>query len=377
MDKLYAPTRLRIRKRIVGRLSRRLSYNKCTMRVAVGEEVAPTDILAECKMPPGFEVIHLANILGVSPKEANKYLKRGFGQNIYQGELLASKKELFGLKDHNVLSPLDGVLDRYDDLSGDLRIKFLPKINRLASGVYGVVEKIDGVIGTVVVKTAMDVVYGLFGSGKEREGKLRILGSSGMLTSSKQISHGMENQILVAGGIIFLEGLKNAVALGVSGIITGGINASDYMSISGGISQKRWSDIGTTVLVTEGFGSIPIGEDIYLLLTFHQGKFAIIQGNQGRIILPSQDKNSMMIIRKTNLSSASEILPEPESSLAEVRIGTKVRVVLGPFLGKQGVVSAIDQSLTKLPSGVLSYLVTVEGRSSKFQAPDTNLEIIG
>lgn len=382
-NNLLAHSRVRIRHGVVTHIKRHLPYSKSRIKASVNQEVSPGDILAECFMPPGFRVVHLSKLLGVNPKDVKKYLARVPGRNIYQGEILAFKKELFGLKNNIVLSPVDGIVDVVDEKLGDLRIKYIPKMTELASGVYGVIDKIDPVDSTFIIRTTVDVIYGMFGSGKEREGVIMLLGKSDNLVSTNQIKPGMDKKILVTGGIVFWEGLQKAVNLGVSGMITGGINARDYLAIVGGslsLSKREWTDIGMTFLVSEGFGSIPIGDDIFPLLEQHQGRFAIIEGNQNRLILPSHDKNSIIYTRKTRLPvsrAGLEIGAVPEDEKLILKVGSKVRGISMPYLGTQGVVRAIDETPSKIETGITTYLITVETNRGKFRMPYTNLEIIG
>jgi len=98
-DYLYTTKRVRIKRGVVMHVKRHLKYSKCDMHVSAGQEVTPMDKLAECKVPPGFQAIPLAKMLGVHPKEGKNYLKREAGKNIYKGELLASKLSLITISE--------------------------------------------------------------------------------------------------------------------------------------------------------------------------------------------------------------------------------------------------------------------------------------
>ncbi|MFH0936955.1 MAG: hypothetical protein V1808_01525 [Candidatus Daviesbacteria bacterium] len=383
MNELYTNTRVRVNANVIVHLRRQLAKTNAKIRVSQGQEVLPEDILGEGPAPSGFRSVHLAQELKTSPSGAKSCLARNLGQNIYQGELLASKRNLFGFGKKIVLSPVDGILDVYDEKSGELRIKLLPKIDKLVSGLYGIVDEIDASRGIITLRTQATLIHGILGSGKEREGLLRIFGSSEELISSKQISPDFQNQIIVGGGIVFADALAEAVNIGVAGFISGGINAGDYKAISGGkwnIAKKDWSDVGITVMITEGFGAIPIGDDIFKVCKENEGKFVMLNGNLSTLILPSQNENSMMYIRKTQLPKTR--YPrlqgiQQETDLVALKIGAIVRLISGSWMGIQGKVEAIDNTATKLPSGIITYLVTVATRSRKVRMPYNNIEIIG
>ena len=129
-------------------------------------------------------------------------------------------------------------------------------------------------------------------------------------------------------------------------------------------------------MVTEGFGAAPIGEDIFSLLQNYNESFVMLDGNRSRLILPINEQNSMIYIRKTGLPTKLQADPSPEVGLWPIREGVRVRIVSTPFLGLQGKVEAIDQTLTKLPSGLETYLVTVGSGSRKIRVPYSNLEVM-
>lgn len=380
MDKLFINSRLRVNKGVVMHVKRTmLGYESRTISVKVGMEVHPEDVLAIAQATAGFRTIHLADQLGEDPAKANQFLKRKMGERIYEGEILAAKPELFGLKKKVIQAPIDGVLEIYDPKRGELKIKLLPQNIKLVSGVFGIVDKIDVATGSIMIKSQVDVIYGVFGSGQERGGLLKVFGNNEQLISSKQLTTLMHGQILVGGGLVFLDAVEKAIGLGVEGIVSGGINAADYKAMAGGrwnIHNKKWSDVGVSLVVTEGFGTIPIGDDIFEILKKHDGKFAFMDGNRSRILLPSNDQNSMMYIRKTQLPPDSYVESEPSPELVELKVGMNVKIIGGPLLGLRGVVKAVDESVSLLPSGLSSTLVTVETKQQKLRLPYQNLEAI-
>lgn len=387
MDQMYVNSRMRVFKDKVLHVKRRLSPLKSAIYVQEGQEVSISDVLGEGQGPTGFRTINLAKELGVSPKKASSFLKRPLGQIIYQGELLAKTEAFWGLRKKLLLSPVDGIVDFYDDKTGGLRIKLLPKRTKLISGVYGIVDHVDYGKGVITLRTRATLIYGVFGVGKEREGILKILGSKDSLISSKQILPQMSGQVLVGGSIVFLDALEKSVSLGINGFISGGIDLKDYQAIGGsdplkaGInffsSAKKWSDVGLTVMITEGFGSIQIGDDIFSVLKEYDGKFVILDGNLARLILPNQTPDSMMYIRRVKLPEVIEPETLPESGLAAVKAGAVVRVLTTPFLGMQGEVETIDKTVTRLPSGIVTWMVTVSTPQRKIRVPYQNLEVIG
>lgn len=379
--RLVAPQRLRIENDVITRISRNLK-GKGQLNVLLGQEVSPPDILGSCQISAGFRTINLATLLSVSPKDVSKYLKRAIGQKIYKDELLAFRQAglLHGKK--VVTAPTDGIVDFLNSDTGELKMTFLPKKVDLPAAVFGVVEKVDSAHGQVVLRTQVTKVFGVFGTGRGRDGILEVLGSREDLIRQSMISPKYSEHILFGGSLIYKEAITAAISAAISGIITGGINAQDFSGMAGGrivFPKKLDNDIGISMVICEGFGSIPIGADIYQTLLKYEGKFVLIDGNQARIYLPSFESDSMRRVRSTKLPPISDdtfIKADNEPKVSEIKVGEFVRVVGSSFLGEQGRIIAIDNSKSLLPSGIRTYLLTIETKRRKIQVPFSNVEVL-
>lgn len=373
----FAPKRIRIEKDIVVRIYRAL-LGKGKLSVAVGQEVTPEEIIGSSQFSSGFRTLNLANLLHVGPIEVGKHLKKSLGSRIYKGELLAYKNAGFLKKATVVTSPTDGILDFVNTQTGDVRMTMLPQKIDLPAGVYGIVEACDETLGKVVIRTQVSRVHGVCGSGRMRDGILHVLARRGDLVGKEMISSKQSGYILVNGSLISRESIMSAISNGVNGIITGGINASDYKNIAGGrlvFPKKLENDIGVSILVCEGFGSQALGEDIYEILSKYEDRFVIIDGNKELINLPSFESSCMIKLRKTQLPQVEPVSFE-ETQFVELSIGQRVRVVGTLFSAEQGKVIAIDKAKTLLASGILTYLATIETTRRKIKVPTNNLEVI-
>lgn len=377
--KHFAPMRLRVEKDVVTRVMRILR-GKGTLNVRVGQQVSPDEIIGSATISAGFRTLNLSTLLSVSPADVAKLLVRKLGQRIYKGELLALKKGWLGKK--VVTAPTDGVLDFLNNKTGELRITFLPKKVDLPAGVFGVVEAVDPERGQVIIRTLVCRVYGICGSGHPRDGILHILSRKDALIPKSAIQPEYEGHILAGGSLFFKDTLSTAISTGVSGIITGGMDAIDYRAVAGGrlvFPKKIDNDVGISIVVCEGFGSIPIGTDIFEILQRYEGKFVFIDGNKASISLPSPLSSSLIKIKNTKLPELQKGITadsDQTTLISELNVGLKVRVVGNSYLGEQGKLLAVNDSLSLLPSGTYDYLATVETTRRKIQVPVANLEII-
>ncbi|TSC86886.1 MAG: Uncharacterized protein G01um10147_761 [Microgenomates group bacterium Gr01-1014_7] len=377
---LVIPKRIRIEKDVIIRIRRSLK-GAGVLNVKVGQEVSPAEVLGTAQVSAGFRTINLADLLKVSPKDVEKYMRRTLSQRIYRGELLAYRSSFFEGK-KIVTSPSDGVLDFMNPKTGELRLKFLPKKEDLPAGVFGVVEMVDKQKGQIVIRTQASVVHGMFGSGRVRDGTLHVISKRDQFIDRSFISPKEEEHILVGGSLVFKDAITSSISSGISGIITGGINVKDYKGMAGGrliFPKKLENDIGVSILVCEGFGSVSIGEDIYEILKAHDGKFASIDGNKGLLYLPSFESGSLVKVTKVSLPPIQDkefITPGGDQELWEIKEGLQVRIIGNSFPAEQGKVLSVDKTETLIPSGLRAFMALVETKRRKVKVPVANLEII-
>src|SRR3989338_8707249 len=377
---MQIPQTVRVEKDVIVRIHRNLR-GKGSLNVAKNQQVSPSDILGTAQLSSGFRILNLAKLLQVAPPNVEKFLKRGLGQRIYKGELLAGKSGMLFGSQYIVTSPSDGVLDFLNPATGELKLTFLPRKIDLPAGVYGIVEEADYEKGLVVIRTQSTLIHGLFGSGKLRDGNLQIVSKRDEFISNLSILSKLTDQIIVLGSIISKEAIGEAITAETNGIICGGIAAGDSKAMAGGrlsFPHKLENDIGISVVVCEGFGAAAIGEDIYQVLVQHNGRFASINGNRATIYLPSFESSSIIRVKNTNLPSLADTSTAEEESIRRVELkpGLKVRVVGNSFLGEQGKVLVIDKTETILPSGIKDVMVTIATSRRKIQIPVNNLEVI-
>lgn len=372
---LFANRRIRIKPRIC-KLVKRVLKGPGRILVQKNIEVSPHDILGHYKLTTGFTKVNIARELNVSPAEVDKFLKKSVGQTVFKGELLAFKKSFFGT--NQIIAPTDAIFESIDPKSGEATLKLIPKDIALTSGVFGIVENINQSEGEITIKCLTTEIYGVIGTGNEKEGFLNVISGPGDLVNAYKITPANRGQILVAGSLIMQETIKKALTCNVSGIICGGLNLEDYLSMAISLipSKRVGTEIGISIVASEGFGLVPIGEDFQEVLNRHNGRFAMISGNLGRILLPSDDPDSILSCRKVSLLEDPAKGVKPEVSIGEIKEGISVRLVWPPFFGAQGVVKAIDNTPTTLPSGISTYLLTVETKARKIRVPYTNVEII-
>lgn len=377
-----APVRVRVEKDVVIRIRRTLR-SKGQLNVREGQQLAPEEIIGSCQISSGFRTFNLSQALSVPAKDVEKYLKRKIGERIYKDELLAFKEGGFFAKKKVVISPTDGVLDFFNNKTGEVRLTSLPKKEDLLSGVYGIVEEVNKEKGQVIIRTQVSRIHGTFGSGRSRDGLLHILGKKGELVTSSMIDPKYDQYILLGGNLFFKDAISASISVGVNGIIMGGINAKDYKAMVGGrliFPKKLDNDIGISIVILEGFGSIAVGDDIFAVLSEYEGRFISIDGNKALINLPSVTSASIAKVKNTKLQPIQndDLFWDDghKSEILDLKVGVRVRVIGNSFLGEQGKIVALDKQETLMPSKLKAILATIETTRRKIQVPVANLEVI-
>jgi hypothetical protein len=323
--------------------------------VKVGQRVEDTEIIAHCEVSAGQRLVKIAHALGVSGKDAQKFLTRKVGDRIYEGEVVARKKGLLGVGKKEIKSPVDGVVTEVDK-RGDLILKFLPLPVRLLAGAAGMIKEVTE--AKISIDTTGTRVHGFVSLGRERDGIIEIIGGPKEFILPNKITTESKGKILVGGALLEKSALEKAVTLGVEGIITGGMNYRDFDNLGGG------EDIGTSIMVTEGFGSAPMGDDIWNFFKQKEGRLGFLLGSANQLVIPQE-------LQGKDVQTAAV-----SSTWRELRVGDKVR-----YLRKES--SDLLGEVKNLPgeqiinSGVLTDVSQVSfGSGQELLLPASNLEII-
>jgi hypothetical protein len=322
--------------------------------VKVGQQVSEVDVIAHCEVSAGQRLIKIAHSLGVSGSDVKRYLTRKIGDRIYEGEVIARKKAILGLGKQEIKSPADGVVADIDE-RGDLILKFLPKPIRLIAGAKG--EVIETKENKIVISSTATKVHGFVSVGRQREGLITVIAKPKEFILPTAINAESQGRILVGGALIEKAALEKAVTIGVKGIVCGGVNFREFQHLRGSL------DIGITMIITEGYGNLPIGEDIWNYFSKVEGRTAFISGEENQIVIP-----------ETETQGGGE---EPSSIFwRELSVGDKVKPLTQEALSHIGVVSEL------LGDQVLNSGITTEVAKVKFDSkeeivlPSANLAII-
>jgi len=347
-------------------LLRRKHGGQGKVLVPKGAKVLPETILVEGDVPSGFRPVRLAQSLGVSPQKAAQYLLKKPGDKVKRGEEIARKKSFLGFGAAQVFSPIDGQIKEYNEDSDILLLEFYSKHEQILSGAWGIVDAIEG--SEVLIRTKMLEIYGVVGSGKVREGAIKILAGENDFLLASQIDDSSSGKILVGGGMVSSESLSKALVVGVSGIVTGGMHAKDFWAVGGGaiLPFAHSSDVGMTTILMEGLGHIPFFDNAFKILAQNEGKIAFVDGDEAKVSIPLP-------------GDPDPIAQEDDGSqgeLEQIKVGDFVRTCGCSNIGMYGKVKSIGSQKMVFESGLEDFFVEVESQKGLIKVPPENLEIL-
>jgi hypothetical protein len=264
------------------------------VEVRVGDSVEPTTIVAHSSSLEKTITVFVASELGVSNDEVRRRLTRPIGSSFEAGEEIARSRR--GLRTAAVTAPLAGVLTNVDDSNGTVVLQASSASSDLRALVDGVVERVIPDHGAIV-RTSGARVFGAIGFGGETTGRLVVgLDRPDRELTVDQVKDTWKGAIVLTGMTVGVPTLARLGQVGVAGIIVGSIAEADirrFVGTSGTneASAATFWRIGApsapfvtasiespfVVVVTEGFGRIPMAEPVFSFLRQHEGSILSMQ----------------------------------------------------------------------------------------------------
>lgn len=345
--------------------------------VKEGERVEFDTVVARTSVPGGVEIVKLVHLLGIDPDDVGRYLTKKVGDDVKKDEIIAEKKGFLGMFKSVATSPTTGVIQQISELTGQVTISEPPVPIEIKAYVPGRIEKVLPNEGCIV-QTSAALIQGIFGVGGETHGKLAFaVDSPDEMLTSDRIRDNHAKKVVVGGSLVKVEALKKAASLGVKGIVVGGIedkDLSDFLGYEIGVAITGHENIGLTLIVTEGFGTMCMSERTFNLLRRLEGKEAAINGAtqiragviRPEIIVPQPDAERAVH------SAESSVVPQKG-----MEPGMAVRIIREPDFGRMGKIVRlpVDLQVVETESPVRVLEVDLEdGR--KVVVPRADVEII-
>ena len=347
---------------------------KGAVSASVGNKVNPDDIIAKTDLPGNVQMVNVANQLNVDASDVKEVMVSRIGSKVSKDELIAETKGLFGFFKSSVNSPVSGTIESISDLTGQVVIREAPLPVDVDAYIEGVIDDVLEKEG-VVIRSQGAFIQGIFGIGGESRGEIKVLTQDrGSEISVEMINAEQKGLILVGGNFISLEAYKKALDCKVAGIVVGGFNYFDLDEILGytlGVAITGSEDLITSLIVTEGYGKIQMGQQTFDLLKNNVGKLASINGAtqiRAGVIRPE-----IIIPINTSNDDESTIDSNKTGGMTE---GSTVRVIRSPNFGRIGMVKELPAELRQMESETMVRIAIVDIDGKNFEIPRSNLEVV-
>lgn len=328
-----------------------------TVLVHPGQKVSPMDVIAETHLSRKHVRLEVARILKLSPASADRRIKCSVGDELAAGAEIAVGTGVFP---RSVRTPREGRVAAVGGgqvllETGDTKLEVRAVIPGTVIGV--VAHK------GAVVQTSGALIQGIWGNGRVDSGLLVNLNENpdGVLAVEK-IDVNLRGSILLGGMLKDPAVLDAAAALPVRGLILSSMPAS--------LIQKA-CEMNYPILVTDGFGPLPMNSAAYRLLSTNAKRDVVIL-------------NAEIFDRYTG-ARPEAIIPLPISielpvpnEIDHPAVGMFVRMRRPPFMGRIGSIVSIKPGLTSLPSGLRAPAAEIKLENNEIIiVPLVNLEVVG
>jgi hypothetical protein len=339
--------------------------------VKEGDSVAGDQVVARAQLEGELRLVRVAEILGIPATDLATVLRVREGEQVEEGALLAELRGLWGLFRSTVLSPIAGTIEFISNATGHVGVRAPSMPLNLSAYMRGRVVSVEPQ-RSVLIEAESTFVQGIFGVGGERLGRISMLPlSAETVISEAHIPERLEGQVLVGGHSPTYGALVKAAKAGAVGFITGSIDdraLTEYVGHDIGVALTGDEDVSMTLIITEGFGSLPISERVLQTLGRINGDFVSLNGatqvragaQRPEVIGPMCEAADAHDLRERSLS-----------------IGARIRVIRVPYFGAMGVVMDLPHELSRIETGAeVRILVAKLDDGRQVAVPRANVELV-
>lgn len=370
MAHAYTPG-LKVTERTRVRKQRRLPL-RGEVHVAEGDQVAAEQIVASTELPGPVRMVNVAAEINVQPEDVPRFMVRQEGEDVRPGDVLAETRSFLGLFHSICRSPVAGRIELVSEVTGQVSIRGAPTPVALTAYLDGRVTEVLPEEG-VAVEATCALVQGIFGFGGETYGTLLVAvdGPDGVLDADG-VGDGATGAVIVGGSLVTLEALRKAASVGAAAVVSGGMEDRDVDTLLGsplGVAITGHEQVGVTVVLTEGFGRIPMADRVFELLAARAGRRASVNG--------ATQIRAGVLRPEVLVPEPGEPLTDAASSGATLSEGTVVRLIRDPYFGRLATVVEVRTEPQRIETEALVRVVRVRLEDGvEALVPRANVELI-
>lgn len=324
--------------------------------VRPGQKVAPNDTVATAKIAAEHVLLDVARSLRIAPQKVDQYIERTAGEVVSEGDLIATGSR--GLMRRSMRAPCDGKIVYIRN--GQVLLQRAESPFELKAGYAGVISDIIPDRG-VNVEMFGALIQCSWGNGKVEFGAMQNTAEApNTVLKLEHVDVSLRGGILVGGHLEDSETLSALAEIPIRGLILGSMPANLLPTV-----QK----MPFPIVLTEGFGRLPMNIPAYRLLSTNSGRevsinaetFDILRGTRPEVVIP------LPISGK----------PSPPSMPRDLASNQRVRIIRAPYAARVGTILSLLPDLTTFPSGIRAPAAEIRLDSGEHVlAPLANLEVI-
>jgi hypothetical protein len=300
---------------------------------AIGARVTPDSVVATAELPGQLRLIDVAKPLALRDRSSvEKFMQKSEGEAVEEGEPLAACRGSLPFTRRVCRAPVAGQIATVS--GGWVALQERTPPFQLRALVSGVVSSVMPSLGVVIEATG-SLIEGVWGMGGETSGVVRVVTETHKdpLTVGA-IDVSSTGSVVVGGSALGLEALRQAEQVRVRGIIVGSMDAAIL---------ERNPPPEIPIVVTEGFGSVPMTSTI----------FDLLKGGAGReVSINAKTQLHWGLIRPQIIIPSIGEAEERPHTPGKLEIGDAVRALRQPYIGQGGRVKSFPQGAQLLESGL-------------------------
>jgi hypothetical protein len=297
--------------------------------------------------------------LRVRRDRVDKYLRKSAGDAVQANEVIAAPRGLLSRLRGGLRSPVEGQVVEVRD--GLILIQSASTTYELTAHLKGQVTNVMPQRG-VVISAVGALIQGVWGSGGEAEGVLKVLVDNPQRPlRARSIDVSCHGTIVVGGRILDEKALEQGIEAKVRGVVAGSVSADLCPFIE---------TLPYPVIITEGFGTLPMSDPVFALLHANLGQQAMLSA-QTLTRWGARRPEVLIPLR------AEDEMPPQETRPRPLEVGDRVRLLRAPHLGSVGRVEDLPDHPQTIESGARVSVARVElGEGESVLVPLANLEVI-
>ncbi len=262
--------------------------------VRPGDAVSPRTLIGHANTEQALCVVRLET----DNKQVQAMIMKNAGDHVHKGEMIAYHTYLFGLGYREYVSPVDGTIASLDEEWGFVTIREDPR--PYYAFVSGVVRAADQ--SGVLIEAAGGFVSGSAAAGGAAWGEAFVVpwhGDDPMEVAD--LPQSLVGKVVIAPTWVDESGLDALFRRGARGLVTGGMDARIFRSLTAALAGLTWDEyraryyhpefeagedfhyaagdeVGLTVVLTEGFGHLPMREEARAVLVPVDGEPVYLSG---------------------------------------------------------------------------------------------------